>query len=75
MDVKTLRDLDKIISLCRKKGVKTLEISGIKFELGPEEPKSRYLKSKAKTSSDQIDAPNPYSDMDIAMWSSTGVGG
>lgn len=71
MDVKNLRDLDKIIVLCRKRGVETIEINGIKLSLSDEEPKSRYLQKKEKVTPEDTEIKPPYTDMDILAWSST----
>lgn len=34
MDIKTAKDLEKVIRLCRKLGVDAMEIGNIKFNLG-----------------------------------------
>lgn len=37
MKIDTLKDLEKIIKLCRKTGVSAMRIDGVEFELGPEQ--------------------------------------
>lgn len=71
MEVKNLGDLEKIIALCRKKGVENIEISGIKLVLTAEEPKSKYLQKKEKLPQDNLEIKPQYTDMDILGWSST----
>jgi hypothetical protein len=34
MDVKDLKDLEKLFKLCRKQGISEMDINGIKFKLG-----------------------------------------
>lgn len=42
MDLPDLKDLGKVIDLCRKKGVMNITIGPLRLELGPEpEPKRR----------------------------------
>ena len=36
MKIESLKDLDKLMTLCRKRGVNAIEIDNIKFNLGPE---------------------------------------
>ncbi len=40
MDIKSLKDLEQLIKLCRKTGIDAFEIGSIKFNLG-QEPKSK----------------------------------
>lgn len=45
MKIESIKKLDQLISLCRKRGINNIEIDGIKLELGIE-PLSRYKKKK-----------------------------
>lgn len=38
MKIETLKDLDKLISLCRKRGVETVKVDNIEFRLSDQEP-------------------------------------
>ena len=40
MDIKSIKDLEKVIKVCRRLGVEAIEIGEIKFNLGAE-PKSK----------------------------------
>lgn len=35
LDIKDIKDLEKVIRLCRKTGVSDIEIAGIKMHIGP----------------------------------------
>lgn len=72
-EIKNKEDLSKIIDLCRKKGVISMEIQGIKFTLLPEAPSSSYKKKKQETPSDYIPVESSYSEGDALFWSSAGI--
>lgn len=67
--IKNTKDLAKIIDLCRKKGVETIEIDGIKLSFSE---KALSLKKIKKTSDEEI-ATQQISDMDLLRWSSAGA--
>lgn len=69
MDIKTPRDLDKILVICRKRGVQSISIGNISINLSAEAPKSTYLKKKALTAEP---IPSPYTDEQILYWSAQG---
>lgn len=73
MEVKNLSELRKIISVCRKSGVKSIKIGDLSFELGSEIPLSRYLARKNEKES-PIETDDPYSDDALIDWSSGGIG-
>ncbi len=60
MDLPDLKDLGKVIDLCRKKGVASITIGQLKLDLGPEpEPK----KSQASANSQpEIDETDPWAN-------------
>ena len=64
MTVSSLKDLKKLLELCRSQGVKTLEVDGIKFELNEQiqsfKPAS---KRKLKEVSESVNFP-PNSGVD-----------
>jgi len=35
MKIECLRDLDKLLVLCRKRGVQSIRVDGVEFHLGP----------------------------------------
>jgi hypothetical protein len=51
VDIKTLKDLEKVVRLCRKLGVEAFECGNIKFNLGP------APKAKAKRYNVAADIP------------------
>jgi hypothetical protein len=36
MKIENLKQLQKVMQLCRKQGVETIEIDGVKFQFGPQ---------------------------------------
>lgn len=75
MDIKNARDLSKIITLCRKKGVQTIKVSqdgSIELTLLEAAP-ARQRKS-SKTKDEKADeSADGYTDEEILMWSSGGL--
>ncbi len=70
MTISNLKDLSKLIDLCRKKGIDLIEIDNIKLKLG-------VLDKKASKDASPIQSVPDYSPDDILNWSSTpydGVG-
>lgn len=59
--------LDKIIDLLRKKGVKSIEIEGIKLELSDEAPPSPYKQKQIE--SQPQEKPIVLSEEDWLLWS------
>lgn len=61
MDLPDIKDLAKVIDLCRKKGIKAFELPGkLRLELGDEpEPKSR---KNDENQSVEIDPANRYAN-------------
>ena len=72
MDIKNLVELEKVIALCRKKGVKSFKIDGIEVELSSEIPQSNY-KRKQDQSTDLISTHNVYDEEAALFWSSAGL--
>lgn len=70
MKIESLKDLEAIIKLCRKTGVASIEVNGIKLELGAEAPK----RLKSERSSDPI-TTQEYTPEQLLMWSSAGIDG
>lgn len=69
-----LKELAKVIDLCRKKGVDSIEYEGIKVTLSPDAPASYYKKKQAQTqdTKDTVE-PQTYSQQDALFWSSAGL--
>lgn len=70
MDIKTPRDLEKILTICRKKGVECIKIGGTEIHLLPEAPKSPYLKRKEQSPDAKPEVT--YTDQDVLFWSAAG---
>lgn len=82
MQLPDVKDLGKVIDLCRKKGVKIFQIGELKFELG-DVPEKQYIQS-VQGSSDQIaDPEDPWANFpageltgeQLAFYSSGGIPG
>lgn len=58
MNLPDLKALDKIIALCRKRGVKEIQIGDVRIALGDEIPQSAY-KAKKEAS---LPIADPLSD-------------
>ena len=62
-----IKNLQKLINLCRKMGVLELELEGTKIKLSPDAyPQKRSKDSKAQEVSEQ-----EFSDDDITFWSAS----
>lgn len=64
-----LKNLAKIIALCRKTGVTDLEIDGVKLSLAPTAPTKR---TRAKN--DEPQTESSFSDEDALFWSAPSIG-
>lgn len=69
-DVPDLDQLSAIIDLCRKKGVETFEINGIKIALGAAPEKQTRRK---RNQTPEMTAEPQYSEEDMLFWSASGV--
>lgn len=72
MGIPNLKELDRLIALCRKRGVKTVKIDNIELTLG--EPVFKPSKTKKSTTSstfnpELIQTDNLSSD-ELLFWSS-----
>lgn len=78
MEIKNLKDLSKIATLCRKKGIETLKLSSnsVEFTLSQEETVKRTRKTKAQVgtpTSDYIPVESPFNENDALFWSAQGI--
>lgn len=64
MQVQSLKELRKLIQLCRATGVASIEVDGMKITLG-DAPKT----AAGSFADDKIITEPEYSDEDLAMWS------
>lgn len=63
-----LKHLSKIIALCRKTGVVSLEIDNLKLALSANPPSQ-----KRKAKDDEPEIQSSYSDEDALYWSAPGI--
>lgn len=67
-DIKYPDSLDKIIDLCRKKGVETIKIEGIEIKLREDAPLSNY-KRKLESVPSSEKPEKPLTEEDWLLWS------
>lgn len=67
MNITSLKELSKLIDLCRKKGVESLELSGIKLNLSKDAPPKKLNSEQSK---EAVEEPQ-YTDEEMLLWSST----
>ncbi len=58
MKIESLKDLEKLVKLCRKAGIQTLKADGIEFTLGVEPYKAPRQRFEDPMASTQIPTPN-----------------
>jgi hypothetical protein len=64
MKVETLKELEALVKMCRKHGVRSIEVDGIKMLIEePDLPKSSEAASDPKTE-------QPLTDEQLLFWSS-----
>lgn len=66
-EIKYPTELEKIIDLLRKKGVKSLKIEGLELELREEAPPSNYKRKKLESVPDKPELA--LTDEDYLLWS------
>ncbi len=71
MTISNLKELAKLIDLCRKKGVQAITVDGVVLTLG-EAPLKRNEASTA--TEDNIQVENEYTEDDMRFWSATSHG-
>lgn len=76
MDLKDLKELEKIIKFCRKNGITRIKEGVVELDIAPQAlfPESDYKKKKNLTLIDSpIETEKKYSDEDALFWSSAGI--
>jgi len=66
--VDNLADLKALIKLCRKEGLQSIEVDGVKLELG-DAPVRRKLKTEPQ---EVVNEMPQYTDEELMTWSSNG---
>lgn len=70
MKLKNLRELEKVMDLCRAKGIREISIDGVQFKLDElHEPKTQ---PDAKESI-ETDGFHNFTDEQVATWSASGT--
>jgi hypothetical protein len=85
MVITSLKELDKLMLLCKKRGVQSIEIDGIKFQIDITEPvKPKKVRSSIPfgpfdpaadiNTPDQVNMPDELTADQLLMWSSNSQG-
>lgn len=69
MEVKNLKDLKSVMTICKKLGVKTIEVGGVKMEFSDEALRAKPKKTKMANELD-LTPQQEYSPEDLMFWSS-----
>jgi len=65
MKIETLKDLESLVKMCNKHGVRNITVDGISMLLdGPPD-----LKTEESKAADPIKTPDAYTDEDVLLWS------
>lgn len=70
MKINTLKDLQQLIAVCHKQGIKSISVDGVQIELGDKPVKQK----RNAATSDIIPVEGTYSDEDTLLWSATANG-
>jgi hypothetical protein len=68
MEIKSLQDLKAVIALCRKAGVASIELGGLKLLLG-EKPPTRSQSRTAKYTEESTEHFQTPTEEQLLMWS------
>jgi vacuolar-type H+-ATPase subunit I/STV1 len=71
MELPDLSQLEEIIKICRKRGVKSFRIGEMQFTLTEEAPKSSYKRNQEAKIEDDYQEP---SHEELLMWSALPTG-
>lgn len=72
MKLESIKDLKDVIALCRKTGVKSIEIDGVKLELNESVPVRKSRTESASSESDEIQSDSPTEEQ-MLFWSTQDV--
>jgi hypothetical protein len=72
MKLEKLKDLKDVIALCRKTGVKSIEIDGVKLELNEVAPNRKSRTTVESSEVDEITSDTPTEEQ-MLFWSAQDV--
>lgn len=67
MKIDTIKDLESLVAMCRRKGVRTISVDGVTIELGDAPAPKRSKSDNADPVTEKS-----YSDDELAVWSAHG---
>lgn len=74
MKIDSLRQLDRLMAICRKRGVTSIKIDGIEFLLTEDAPQKAVKRTLQATtdSTGTIETPDALTPEDALFWSASG---
>jgi len=69
MKIDNLKDLENVVKLCKKHGVRNIEVDGIKMQI------EEVLEAKNGTAKEEASDANKYSEEELLMWSAGALNG
>ena len=72
MKIENIKDLQKVIQLCRKAGVDTIKIDGVELKLGELPTQSLKAKRHAAYPDAAIEAQDTLTEEELLFYSATG---
>ena len=73
MKLKNLKELEKVMHLCRANGIPEITIDGVTMRFDELKPTAQPVAEKAKLDDIVTDGFDSYTDEQIATWSSPGT--
>ena len=80
VQIETLKDLEKLIKLCKKQGIATIKVDGIEFTLSPEaqarlvKRANRPIEGLPMPGVEKIETPDDLTAEELLFYSSGGPG-
>ena len=65
MNLADLKELDRVIALCRKRGVKSIKIDNVELTLSEDAPAPQRRKSRKAVALPEIEEQDPSFDSDM----------
>ncbi len=67
MKIESLEQLEAVVKFCRKQGISSIEVDGVKLAISEQPKRTR----KSKEVQDEIETPDELTPEQLLMWSAT----
>ncbi len=67
MKIENLEQLEAVVRFCRKQGISSIEIDGVKLAISEQPKRTR----KVKEAQGEVETPDTLSEQDLLFWSAT----